>query len=112
MFLYIFPSVVICDGFSIEIMCNLCLQATIKSLKVGPFKDNHKSSTNRYTQIRYQPKCQFREQQKWHRFVPKICKNLGFLKHTSKANSFLLISSQSRLPIDPPSKQKTPSHNL
>jgi len=54
----------------------------------------------------------FKEQQKWHRFVPKICKNLGFLKHTSKADSFLLISSQSRLPIDPPSKQKTPSHNL
>ena len=62
MFLYIFPSVAICDGFSIEIMCNLCLQATIKSLKVGPFKDNHKSSTNRYTQMRYQPKCHFRDQ--------------------------------------------------
>ena len=28
----------------------------------GPFKDNHKSSTNRYTQMRYQPKCQFRDQ--------------------------------------------------
>jgi hypothetical protein len=38
------------------------LQATIKSLKVGPFKDNHKSSTNRFTQICYQPKCQFRDQ--------------------------------------------------
>jgi hypothetical protein len=37
---------------------------------------------------------------------------LGFLKHIWKADSFLLISSQSRLPIDPPSKQKTPSYNL
>jgi len=37
---------------------------------------------------------------------------LGYdIKHISKAYSFLLISSQSRLPIDPPSKQKTPSHN-
>ena len=34
------------------------------------------------------------------------------VKRTWKADSFLLISSQSRLQIDPPSKQKTPSHNL
>jgi hypothetical protein len=31
------------------------LQATIKSLKVGPFKDNCKSSTNRYTQMQLLP---------------------------------------------------------
>ena len=46
----------------IRLMDLLGLQATIKSLKVGPFKDNHKSSTNRYTQMRHQPKCQFRDQ--------------------------------------------------
>jgi len=44
-------------------------------------------------------------------FVSKIYRNLGFLKRIWKADSFPLLSSQSRLPIKPPSKQKTPSHN-